>query len=237
MSLSLIKPSVLAAWRPFSEPLEGRVPYMYLDIKGLVTTAVGVLIDPEPMAHALPWRDATGARATSHQVRTAWGLVKNHADPERHHREAGRLTTLRLTEADLDAIVDERLARTAAGLTKRFPEFPTWPADAQLATLSMAWAMGSAFWGKFPRWSAAADRREWRLCAGHGVIRDGLNTPDPTDDNAGVVPRNKLNRAHFLEANTQLSRRYPEVLHGPGTLDALKAGWKSSEAVETLPLP
>ena len=39
-------PSVLSAFRAFNEPFEGWVPYMYLDIKGLVTVGLAVG-DPE----------------------------------------------------------------------------------------------------------------------------------------------------------------------------------------------
>ena len=38
--------AVRSAWRRFNEPLEGLTDWMYLDIKGLVTTGMGNLIDP-----------------------------------------------------------------------------------------------------------------------------------------------------------------------------------------------
>ena len=41
---------VRAAFLSFTTRLEGRVPYMYLDIKGLVTIGVGNLIDPVDLA-------------------------------------------------------------------------------------------------------------------------------------------------------------------------------------------
>ena len=41
----MIRQSVIDRWHEFSEPLEGRVNSMYLDVKGLVTTCVGNLID------------------------------------------------------------------------------------------------------------------------------------------------------------------------------------------------
>lgn len=226
----LIRPAVIEAWAAFSEPLENRLPYMYLDILGYVTTAVGVLVDTELSAMALPWKDRYGKPATSHQIRTEWRALKARQDlAQYHHREAARLTTIRLTEADIDAIVDQRRAQAAQVLTKRFPEFPAWPADAQLATLSMAWAMGSHFWLKFPLWSGFADKRDWKSCAAAGKIREA--------GNPGVVPRNQLNRAHFREADTWLGRRMPEILNGPCTLAALRAGWKTSEPVVPLPLP
>lgn len=40
-------PSVRHYFVKFNEPIEARIPYMYLDIKGLVTVGVGNLIDVE----------------------------------------------------------------------------------------------------------------------------------------------------------------------------------------------
>lgn len=39
--------SVREAFFPFSEPLEGRVRFMYLDINSLVSTGVGNLLDAD----------------------------------------------------------------------------------------------------------------------------------------------------------------------------------------------
>src|SRR4029453_7562541 len=47
--------SIRDGFLAFSRPLEGRVPWMYLDIKGLVTTGVGNLIDPVGLASKLPF--------------------------------------------------------------------------------------------------------------------------------------------------------------------------------------
>ena len=41
-----MRPSVFAAFPGFITRFEGRLPFMYLDTKGLVTTGVGNLIDP-----------------------------------------------------------------------------------------------------------------------------------------------------------------------------------------------
>lgn len=44
-------------WISFNQSLEGRLPYMYLDIRNLVTTGMGNLIDPRQAAESLPWYD------------------------------------------------------------------------------------------------------------------------------------------------------------------------------------
>ena len=38
--------SVLTTFPSFTQQFEGRIPFMYVDVKRLVTTAVGNLIDP-----------------------------------------------------------------------------------------------------------------------------------------------------------------------------------------------
>jgi hypothetical protein len=63
--------SVRAAFPVFSEPLEGRLNVMYLDIKSLESTGVGNLLDaddpehfgtrPVPLPDISPWTGATTA--------------------------------------------------------------------------------------------------------------------------------------------------------------------------------
>ncbi|WP_406429963.1 hypothetical protein, partial [Streptomyces sp. NBC_00631] len=43
--------SVRDAFIPFNAPLEGRVQFMYLDIKSLVSTGVGNLLDADDPQH------------------------------------------------------------------------------------------------------------------------------------------------------------------------------------------
>ncbi len=72
-------PSVQSYFRIFSAPLEGCVPYMYLDVLGLVTVGVGNLVDPITLAQALPLRfknrpgiAAPGSPATPDQIAAEW---------------------------------------------------------------------------------------------------------------------------------------------------------------------
>ena len=61
-----------------------------------------------------------------------------------------------------------KLGQMDAYLAKRFPEWEEWPADAQLATLSMAWACGPAF--RFPRLEAALRAQEVEPGLGNGGL-------------------------------------------------------------------
>src|SRR5262245_24352577 len=99
--------SVRDAFIKFSEPLEARVHWMYLDVKGLVTTGVGDLIDPVGRALALPWIHADdGAAATASEISDEWQLVKSRTDLAQSVFTAFEpLTRLRLTDASIDSLV------------------------------------------------------------------------------------------------------------------------------------
>lgn len=190
----MLHESVKAAWHAFSEPLEGRVRSMYMDVKGLITTGVGNLIDPFPAARALPWKRADGTLATEEQVSDAWHRLKSHPEyAHRHVRHAEALTQLYLTDDDIDALVAKKLEENAAFITAHhFPLFPEFPADAQLGIMSMAWAVGPGFPTKFPTFSGFAERQAWEDALPHCSIR--------TEGNPGVIPRNRANRVCFANA-------------------------------------
>ncbi len=153
----LMKPSVASAFRDFSTKFEGYLPYMYLDIKGLVTTGMGNLIDPIGAALELPWKRPDGSLATQSEIRAAWNLVKSRTDlaPKYGTAFAG-LTTLRLDKAGIEQLIARKLRENEAYLRHRFSDYEHWPADAQLGLHSMAWAMGPGF--HFPDFNAAVNR-------------------------------------------------------------------------------
>jgi len=179
-------------WVAFSAPLEGVVPWMYADVKGLVTTAIGNLIDPVSYALALPWVRRDGSAATPAEVVADWQRIKGDASMARlGHRAAERVTSLRLTPEGVEAVVLRKLDEVDAQLAQRWQEYETWPADAQLAVLSMAWAMGAAF--DFPKFDAAVRRALWLVAAHECTISER--------GNPGVAPRNQRNRLLFGAAH------------------------------------
>lgn len=213
----LIRPAVLDAWHAFSEPLEGRVHSMYLDVLGLVTTGVGNLIDTPDQAAALPWvHERTGARATRDEVIAAWRALKARKDLAKlHYKYAAALNDLRLTDAAIDAMVLDKLRSNAAYLQSRhFRDFAEWPADAQLGVLSMAWAVGPGFpvkFGNFTRAVVAAEASRWIDAKACCKIRE-LGNP-------GVVPRNRANERCFDNAHTtHIHGLDPAALNWPALL-------------------
>jgi hypothetical protein len=182
-------------WEEFSRPLEGRVGGMYCDILGLVTCGVGNLIDPIPLAEQLPWTLADGTPADLAQVRADWHKLKGNASyyAKRHYNYALAATKVRLTDEAIDNLVAKKRAEFEGHLKRHhFPEWETFPADAQLGIMSMAWACGPGFPVKFGNFKRAVINRDWSGAVASCKIRE--------EGNPGVVPRNKHNRLCFSNA-------------------------------------
>jgi hypothetical protein len=172
---------------------------MYLDIKGLVTTGMGNLIDPVEAALHLAWHKADGTTATADQVRQEWNRIKANL-PLAHlgAQAARRVATLHLDEADIDTLILGKLDHDEAILKANpaFADFDIWPADAQLGLLSMGWAMGPGFGSRFPHFSTACAAGDFTTAANDCAIS--------TIGNPGVARRNAANRQAFLfAANAQ----------------------------------
>jgi hypothetical protein len=195
-----VRPAVASIFPSWTDGLEGHTSWMYLDEFGYVTTGRGNLIDSPDAALALPWQHKDGTPATPAEVTAEWQRVKAlQAMRVRGGMVYAGVTTLRLSEAAIDALTEAMLRVFEAALVKRFPSFPGWPADAQLGALGMSWAMGGGFEVKFPHWSAAADEQDFSGCASECRISNG--TPQ----------RNAAHQTLFLNAAC--------VLANPGTYD------------------
>jgi hypothetical protein len=197
-----MRPAVRAAFVPFNSPLEGVVRHMYLDVRGLVTTAIGVLIDPVPHAMTLPWLRADGSRATRDEIVAEWKRIRARQDwRKRGGKKYGEIALLHLDDAGLLAAVTSKLNEMDQYLARRFgPLWESWCADSQMGVLSISWGAGPAF--RFPRFEAAARAGDWLLAAEECRLdEDGPdNIVGTDDDNPGVRPRNERNRVLFRNA-------------------------------------
>ena len=154
-----MRPVVRPAFVPFIEQFEGRTNWMYLDVKGLVTTGIGNLIDPYSAAKNLPWI-LSGMTATGPQIAQAWLTVKGRQDLKLHGGGAFKgLTSLRLGWDAVAALDDATLTDMDAVLCAHFAGYEDYPADAQLGLLSMAWGLGPHF--NFPKFHAACEAGDW----------------------------------------------------------------------------
>lgn len=186
------------AYHRFSSPLEGRVPTMYCDCKGLITTGVGNLINTQASALALPWLLADGSLANQADVLADWN--KLHVDAAHYAllkwMVYAKDLRCHLSEEAIDALVKRTLAANEAIFRKRYSLWDFFPADAQIAIMSVAWAVGPAFWTtphpgftNLDRYIAAQD---WEGCVAACTIKEA--------GNPGVVPRNAKNRFCFHNA-------------------------------------
>lgn len=195
----------VGAFFRLSSPLEGRVPCMYLDVLGLVTFGIGNIADgvgkPDAygiaMAQRHPWRHGVnGQLATPDEVRDAWLKVKRSGRAKSFWRSyALELTDLRLSTEYLDHLVREQLFANERYIVAHhvpYEEWITWPADAQLVCMSLAWALGAGFPGLRPKFWAAMRRRDWAGAS----IECGLREAG----NAGVKDRNVQNRIMLANA-------------------------------------
>lgn len=198
-------PAVAARATALNRRFEGVIRWMYLDIKGLVTCGIGCLIDPMDAALPLPWlRKADGKPASQAEIMAEWQHMK--AQTSLSHRgadEAGRVATLVLSDAMVDAIAQRKLESNHETLRRRFPDLNDWPTDAQVAIHLMAWAMGPGFPRTWPRFSSACDRRDWIGAAAEAHI--------PDTGNAGLVPRNAEVRRLLLSAANAAPAERPRV--------------------------
>lgn len=185
---------MLAEWLAFTEHFEGGVPYLYADIRGLITIAFGNLVDPMSTALELPLRHPGGVPATKAEISAAWLAVKGDPHAAAYgHLYALKLSTLRLTREGMAGLALGKLASNNVELLRRLPDLEDYPACAQMALHSLAWACGAG--ANFPKLFAACKVRDWDAAAVHIVINEWT-----TDDkgarilNRGLVPRNVANR-------------------------------------------
>ena len=210
-------PAVQSAFPAFSARFEGRVPYMYLDIKGLVTVGVGNLIDPVELAQTLPFRFKNrpgignpGSPATPDQIASEWRTLKNSPSlANKTFSDCDPITSLELTEDSIDALILDRLTKNESFLKRQpwFVDFDTWPADAQLGLLSMTWAMGPAGPGGFANFRMACQKLDFNTAAAECKMNEA--------GNPGLIPRNQANFTLFSNAAI--------VLAGAGTPSGLQA--------------
>jgi len=181
-------------WFAFNTPLEGDVPRLYADVKGLITCSMGILVDPMPAALAIDWELPGGIPASKDVVARAWRAVKN--DPKCAKlgwKYAAGLpeNNVRLSPETSRRLVLDKLESNDLRMRIRFPDWNDRPADAQLAIHSMAWAMGPMFFKKFPKFTAAFTRGDYETASDQCAISPAYVT---------IVERNARNSQLLLNA-------------------------------------
>lgn len=216
-----MRPAAREAFVPLTVSFEGGyIGWMFPDVKGLVSTGFGLLLDPVALALALPWRRKDGSLATAGEIVADFANVKNFPDaPRLGHLSVKNIAKLHLDTDGLDQAFKGKLAQNEATLREGFPDWDEWCADAQLATMSLAWAVGAAFWSPeappgqyFPKCTAALRARDYKAASVECFL-------DEEDVISGLHPRNVANRMLFRNANVvEGTGLDPAVLHYPRDL-------------------
>jgi hypothetical protein len=222
--------SVIDAFVKVQEQWEGEANVMYTDSLGLVTTAIGYLIDSNsnqsPMANmsgygpalVLPWvHKSDGQPATQAEIIQDWQTVKNA-----HNQSGGydlpndkKITQLKIPDSVIQDLTASRMASNEKELLKSLPHFADAPADAQMGTHGMAWAMGGGFipvYG-FKSFADAFNRGDWVAAKANSAFKGAAPKrkagQDLMFDNAATVAANKLD---------------PDTLWFPGTAPTTAVG-------------
>jgi hypothetical protein len=189
--------SVADAFLPFTIPLEGKVNFMYLDVKSLVSTGIGNLLEqndqPLPDTFSLDWSDKiTHIPASQDQIAEEWQTVNNSGTALASLAQKEAITHLVASDGSIQDLCVTKLNSFENTLVNRpdFADLESWPADAQLGIFSMSWALGPAF--RFPNFQAAARNRDWLTAARECKMSEA--------GNPGVIPRNVRNGLLFTLA-------------------------------------
>jgi hypothetical protein len=164
-------------------------------------------LNPIELALRLDWRIGERA-ATQAEIRDDWQTIKALGPGNRTARSQAPLTSVRLTQAGSDALVRRRLEANVAYIRKFLHNWDDAPADAQLGTASLCWAIGAGLNKTRPAFVDAFNAGDWLQCKQHARIR--------SDNNPGVIGRNRDQERCFDNACTVAEHGLdPAILHWP----------------------
>lgn len=220
-----MKDAARAAFVPMTIAFEGGyIDWLFPDVKKLISTGFGLLMNSPSLYAGLPWRLPDGSLASRDEIIAQWARLKNFIDQNPgselwSYKRFALTTTIRLGRDGLDHAVQGKLNQNELVLRNGFPDWDSWPADAQLATMSMAWACGPAFY------SPSAGRNYWPRLTAALRDRDFANAAiecfmNEEKENPGIIPRNKANRTMYLNAAFADGHLDPEQIYWPRNLES-----------------
>jgi hypothetical protein len=209
-----LRAAVVANLPPLFGQWEGHgLPYMYTDSKGYVTTGTGNLVDPVGVALSLPWKKSDGSRASPSEIESAWQTVKS-AYPGVQSTACQSLTSLRLTQADIDALVLKQVAGNQQTLSQIYPGIASWPSDAQMAAHSHSWAWGPGYasvWDRLglgnlgTQYKAAVNKSPPDFISAAALAKQAGDHEAKV--NAGIIPRNAAQDQMYANAADVIAKK------------------------------
>jgi|LGOV01.1.fsa_nt_gb hypothetical protein len=180
---------------------EGKYHHMYLDVKGLVTIGIGFLIDPVDEALKLQYKTKGGGMAGQAEVKAEWTKVKARKDLIKKGGPAfASITTLELSDQGIRTMFVKKSEAAAkwyvnnAAAKMYYGAFDSWPADAQMALLGIAWGIAPIpqfGWRALPE---ACKREDWMKAADECRIKGA-----PEGRNRGH--KLMFQNAHYVKEN------------------------------------
>lgn len=143
-------------------PFEGNLPHMYVDTKGFVTVGIGNMLPNAKAAQQLAFVNRTTKNsATEVEIATDFDNVAKQpkARAARWYRQ---FTALDLPDAQVNRLFQNRIDEFRGQLRRAYPKYDSYPNDAQLALLDMAFNLGvGAVKKKWPKLNEAIDKLDW----------------------------------------------------------------------------
>ncbi len=246
-----MRPAAAKAWPAFCASWEGRCEWLYLDTKKLPTTGLGHRVFTVADMVALPWLTKDGTPATDAQKRTEWTRIGARTDlaPKGGYAYQS-VATLHLSDATVDGLLTSDTPAYWDPLVKVLPDLPTWPADAQLAIIDLAYNVGAYFLGdKWPNFTKAAKAGDFTGMATY-CLRAIKSPRDYRHQrlftNAATVVKVGADPNVLWDATTPIAPAKPPVVVPPVTPPPeefpdvakvqFRGGWTCSCVTTSLPL-
>ncbi len=157
-------------------------------------------------------------KATPEEIAAEWTMFKNKRGELYNKGTAAKtaIATLRLTQAGVDQLFNKALRGFEGALKSALPEWDSWPADAQMAALLMAWAMGAGFASKgWPSWRAAALKQDFTTASIEGQAKSMSNARN------AAIKTSFLNAADVIAHGGDKSQiHYSGLQHAADTVQA-----------------
>lgn len=194
-----------AAFKVLTVPLEGDIPHMYRDSLGFVTWGIGLKEDPlSNRGRDAGWTKGNGYPASDAEIDAEWRRIK--AAPK-GAPAARNIATMHVPQPGRDDAFWDEVTGMERTLGNQFVEWEDWPADAQLAVLSMSWNFGPNLRKSWPDLSTHLDDQDFEWAAQH------------CEPAVGPSARSRGNKVLFYQAAR--ARQWGEpaaVLYGPNAV-------------------